>query len=105
MTARPEMMDMAINANPMMRQLLEQNPELGAMLRNPELIRSMMTPENIQMAMSMMQQMRGVPGMSPFGGMVPPSTGTPSTTAPTAPTGTGATANPYTAPPMSISTF
>lgn len=42
---------------------------MRAMLSNPELIRSMMTPENLNAAMSMMGGMGGMGGLGGMGGM------------------------------------
>jgi len=57
----------------MLSQMVQQHPEMEYMLSNPEMLRSMLTPENIRMSMNMMQSMRGMPGMSPFGlPMAPP---------------------------------
>lgn len=50
----------------MLSQMVEQNPQMRAILSNPDMIRSMMTPENLQAAMSMMG---GAGGMGGFGGM------------------------------------
>ncbi len=52
---------------------MNQNPQLRAVLSNPEMMRSMMTPENMQRAMGMMGGMGGMGGMPPgmMGGMPP----------------------------------
>lgn len=89
MMAHPEMLQMAIASNPMLQQMTQSNPEIMHMLSNPDMLRSIMTPENIQMAMGMMQNMRGIPGANPFAPMMGP--------APT--TGTDPSAAPGTAPP------
>ena len=63
------MMRFAINSNPFISQMARQNPELEYILNNPEMLRSMLTPENMRMAMGMMQSMRGMPGANPMFGM------------------------------------
>ncbi len=80
-------MRFAISSNPMLAQMVRQNPELEYILNNPEMLRTIMTPENIRMAMGMMQAMRGMPGAAPFGmpgmpgaaGTVPGTTAAPGT--------------------------
>jgi hypothetical protein len=51
--------------------MVNQNPQMRAMLTNPDLMRSMMTPENINAAMGMMGGAGGgmPPGLGGFGGM------------------------------------
>ena len=45
--------------------MVNQNPQMRAMLTNPDMMRSMMTPENLNAAMGMM----GSGGMGGMGGM------------------------------------
>jgi hypothetical protein len=53
--------------------MVQQNPQMRAMLTNPDLMRNMMTPENINAAMGMMGGQGGMPpGM---GGGMPPGMG------------------------------
>ena len=83
MTENPEMVANLMQSNPMMRQLTQSNPELQFMLTNPQMLRTILTPENIRMSMAMMQQLQNVPGANPFGmlGMPQP----PPSALPTAP--------------------
>ena len=50
--------------------MVESNPSMRAILTNPDMMRSMMTPENINAAMSLMGP-GGAGGMGGFGGMGP----------------------------------
>ena len=72
MVSNPEMMRTAIRMNPFAAQMMQQNPEMEFILNNPEMLRQMMTPENMRMAMGMMQSMRGMPGINPYGMRGPP---------------------------------
>jgi len=38
----------------MLQQMTQQNPQLRAMLTNPQMMQAMMTPENMNAAMGMM---------------------------------------------------
>lgn len=58
MLNNPEQLRMMMDANPMMRQMREQNPQMAAMLENPETMRAMLDPNNIR-AMAQMQQAMG----------------------------------------------
>jgi ubiquilin len=57
--------------HPMIASMARQNPEMAFLLNNPDMLRAMFTPESIRMAMSMMQQMRGMPGAGAMPGMNP----------------------------------
>ena len=71
------MMRFAVRSNPFMSQMVQSHPEIEFILNNPEMMRAMMTPENLRMAMGMMQTMRGTPGFNPYAQFGrPPATGT-----------------------------
>lgn len=60
----------------------QANPQIRAMLSNPDMMRQMMTPENMQAAMGMMGGQGGMPpgmgaGMPGMGGMPPGMGGMP----------------------------
>ena len=58
--------------NPMIQQMVAANPALGETLRNPEMLRQMMDPRNLQAMAQMQQAMGGGDGGNPFaalGGM------------------------------------
>jgi hypothetical protein len=67
MLSNPEMMRTAIRMNPFAAQIMAQHPEMEFILSNPDMLRQMLTPENMRMAMGMMQNMRGMPGANPYG--------------------------------------
>jgi hypothetical protein len=43
-----------IDSNPMLKNMCEQNPQMRAVLTNPQMMQQMMTPENMNAAMGMM---------------------------------------------------
>lgn len=47
---------------------MDTNPAMRAMFSNPDMMRNMMTPENIQAAMNMMQGSNGMGGLGAMGG-------------------------------------
>jgi hypothetical protein len=51
--------------------MVSANPQLREVLSNPDMMRNMMTPENMNAAMNMMGNggMGGMGGMGGFGGM------------------------------------
>jgi hypothetical protein len=53
----------------MLQQMANSNPQMRAVLTNPDMMRQMMTPENLNAAMSMMGGMGGMGGMGAMGGM------------------------------------
>ena len=97
-------MRFAISSNPFLGQMVRQNPELEYILNNPEMLRTIMTPENIRMAMGMMQSMRGMPGAAPnplfgMGGMPAGPSAGPGTSTEAPATGTTGPAPATGAPP------
>merc|ERR1712038_275176 len=62
MMSNPAMMQTMMDSNPMLRQMREQNPQIAAMMSNPEMIRSIMNPDNLR-AMAQMQSAFGSMGM------------------------------------------
>jgi ubiquilin len=64
MLSNPAVMEQIINSNPMLRQMVDANPSMRALLTNPGMIRTMMTPENINAAMNLMG-----PGGAEAGGL------------------------------------
>ncbi len=62
----PGYLEAMMEANPQMRSVIEANPQMREMMRNPELIRSMLSPENMQAMMQMQQAMQTL-GSSPMG--------------------------------------
>jgi ubiquilin len=52
----------------MLSQMMQANPEMRAVLSNPDMLRNMMTPENMNAAMQMMGS-GGMGGMGGLGGM------------------------------------
>ena len=55
--ANPEMLQTAINMNPMLKEMVESNPELKSALSNPEVLRMLRDPQVINSAMGMMNRM------------------------------------------------
>mmetsp|Transcript_8905 Transcript_8905/g.16054 ORF Transcript_8905/g.16054 Transcript_8905/m.16054 type:complete len:540 (-) Transcript_8905:1173-2792(-) len=93
MLADPAMREQAFSANPILRQAVDQNPEMAQMLQNPEFLRMMMNPEVLRASLTLQNAMRGMQGGSTGGvpgGFGYPPTGTPTqdTTRNTAATGT-----------------
>ncbi len=52
----------------MLSQMVQTNPQLREMLANPDFMRTMMTPENIQAAMGLMGPGGGLGGMGAMSG-------------------------------------
>jgi ubiquilin len=86
-------METILNNDPTFKQLAESNPQFKAMLSNPELLSSLMTPENMAMAQNMMGMMGqqpgyalgGNPGSFPMPGGIHPTGESVPTTQPTVP--------------------
>jgi ubiquilin len=62
MLQNPQFMETMLNNDPTFKQLAESNPQFKEMLSNPELLSSLMTPENMAMAQNMMGMMGQQPG-------------------------------------------
>lgn len=77
-------------SNPMLRTMLDSNPGMREMLRNPQFVQSMLNPQMLQMASSMMGS-GGMPGLAGMGGGFPgfPPAASPPAAAPGAAPGTG----------------
>lgn len=52
----------------MLQQMVNQNPQMRAILTNPDMMREIMNPTNLNAAMQMMQG-GGMGGMGSMGGM------------------------------------
>lgn len=57
LSSNPQLFESMLNANPQTRSLLESNPEMRSLLANPEFLRVMMDPNNMQAMMQMEQAM------------------------------------------------
>jgi len=57
LSSNPQLFESMLNANPQTRALLESNPEMRNLLANPEFLRVMMDPNNMQAMMQMEQAM------------------------------------------------
>lgn len=66
--ANPEMMKAMIKSNPMTAQLLQQHPEMEYMLTNPEIMRSAMSRESLEMAAGMADRMSHLPSGATMSG-------------------------------------
>eukprot|EP01119_Soliformovum_irregulare_P003867 TRINITY_DN14915_c0_g1_i1.p1 TRINITY_DN14915_c0_g1~~TRINITY_DN14915_c0_g1_i1.p1 ORF type:complete len:495 (-),score=109.43 TRINITY_DN14915_c0_g1_i1:61-1545(-) len=73
MLSNPELMQQAMQSNPMLQQAMGSNPELRNMFSNPEVIRQMANPANMNAIMQMQQAMQQLQSS----GLIPPSMGMP----------------------------
>jgi ubiquilin len=46
--SNPSIMEGIINSNPMLRQMVDANPQMRSVLGNPALMQQMMSPQNLQ---------------------------------------------------------
>lgn len=71
-------MQMIMNS-PQIKALADSNPQLKEILNNPELMREMFSPQNLQQMANMMGAMgnMGAIGMNPMAGMMNPFAGMP----------------------------
>jgi len=77
MLADPAMRENLINANPMLREGMSQNPQMAQLLQNPEFLRMMMNPEVLRASLTLQNAMRGS-GFGPQSGGLQAGTPTPS---------------------------
>lgn len=68
----PEMLRTMMEANPQTQQLLREQPQLGAMLQNPEMLNAMLNPEVLRA----MRQLQTAVGQTGLGGNAPGGMGT-----------------------------
>lgn len=121
MMSSPEFLQQMAATNPLMANMIQNNPQLGSMMANPQLMQQLTNPNTLNALIQMqnaMQQLQssgffnafGGPMVSPFGATGTTDTGaptstpaTPATTSPPTPTtastptstGTAATPNPF----------
>lgn len=57
MLSNPALIKAVIQSNPMLNQMAQQSPGIEAMFSNPEMMRSLLTPANLQTAQGFMQTM------------------------------------------------
>jgi ubiquilin len=70
MFQNPEVLQQMLSSNPMMRQAMDSNPMLAQQLQNPEFLRQMANPQNIQAMLQMQQAMQQLQGSGLFGGLL-----------------------------------
>lgn len=61
-TSNPETFRAMVDSNPMMRQMMQNNPAAASMMSNPEMMRNFLNPDNLRAINQMqqaMQQLRG----------------------------------------------
>jgi len=76
MRSNPALFQQMISSNPMMRPLLDSNPELTQILQNPEMLQRMFDPQNFQAMMQLEQAMQQLENSGLFPRMRPSMTGT-----------------------------
>lgn len=62
LSSNPQLFEAMLNSNPQTRAMLESNPEMRTLLANPEFLRVMMDPGNMQAMMQMEQAMNQLRG-------------------------------------------
>ena len=66
MLSNPEALRNMINSNPMLKQMVDNNPQLATALNDPQTMQMMSDPNVINAAMGMMNRM----GPNPLGAMM-----------------------------------
>lgn len=64
MISQPGMMDMIANSNPQLNQMLNAMPGFRETMSNPEVLRTVLNPDMMRMAMNMVSGQRGLQGLA-----------------------------------------